>query len=141
MTTLAKQNRQRNRSNDLIDLILNDDIFNFGFMPNETIKSPQYDIINNENNYIINFMLPGFEKKDISININDNTLQITGEHKINESDDYLYKGSFYGKFNKSFTLSDDVNINEIDASLENGILSIKIPKENKAKSNKSIKIK
>jgi HSP20 family protein len=141
MTTLAKQNRRRNGSNNLIDLMFNDDIFNFGFMPNETITSPQYDIVENENNYIINFMLPGFEKKDISIDIKDNTLQIIGERKINENNNYLYKGSFYGEFNKSFTLSDDININEIDASFENGILSIKVPKENKTKSNKSIKIK
>lgn len=139
MTTLAKQNRQRNETNNLVDLFLNDDVFNFGFMSDEATSSPQYDIIENDNNYIIDLMLPGFKKDNISIDVNDGVLIIDGERKMKEVK-YSRKGSFYGKFKKSFTLPENVNINKIDASYNDGILSITIPKEGESKLSKSIKI-
>jgi len=145
MTTISKFNTQNhrhgNRPKSLIDLMLNDDeFFGSNFLPNDVTSSPQYDIIENDNEYVVQFMLPGFKKENINIDVNDNTLIIEGERKIDENAKYNYKGSFYGKFSRSFTLSDDIAQNKINASFEDGILTIEIPKEKENKSNKKIKI-
>lgn len=140
MTTLARQNRKNNGANNLLDLLINDDVFNLGIISDEATSSPQYDIIEKENKYLLEFMLPGFKKDNVSINVDDNNLIIEGERKENKETKYSRKGSFYGKFKKLFTLPENVNINKIDASYNDGILSITIPKENESKLNKSIKI-
>lgn len=142
MTTLAKRNRKRNGPDSLIDLIFNgDDFFGLENLPNDAISTPQYDIIEKDNNYIIEFMLPGFKKENISIDIEDNTLLIEGERKVNENNKYNYKGSFYGKFKRSFELPENIEVNSIDASFEDGILSVYIPKKDESKvGKKSISI-
>ena len=141
MTTVAKQNRNRNglMLNNLFDNLFDDDLF--GFMLNEPTSAPQYDVIENDNEYILEFMLPGFEKDSVSINVEEDTLFIEGERKANENVKYNRKGSFYGKFKRSFTLPENVETNEIDASFQDGVLSIKLPKRGeKEVSKKSIKI-
>lgn len=143
MTTVAKQNRNRNKNglmlNNLFDNLFDDDLF--GFMLNEPTSAPQYDVIENDNEYILEFMLPGFEKDSVSINVEEDTLFIEGERKADENVKYNRKGSFYGKFKRSFTLPENVETNEIDASFQDGVLSIKLPKRSeKEVSKKSIKI-
>jgi HSP20 family protein len=143
MTAITKHNRNRNRANDsLVDLLFdrNNVLFGSSFLPNETDLASQYDIIENDNEYIIEFMLPGFKKENISIDINGNMLTIEGERKVDENTQYNYRGSFYGNIKQSFTLPDDANINNINASHDNGILSIFISKEKNKSSNKKIKI-
>ena len=143
MTTVPKQNRNRNGNglmlNNFFDNLLDDDLF--GFVLNEPTYAPQYDIIEKDNEYTLEFMLPGFKKDSVSINVDDDTLFIEGERKVDENVKYNRKGSFYGKFKKSFTLPEDVEANNIDASFQDGILSIKLPKRSEKKvSKKSIKI-
>ena len=143
MTTVPKQNRNRNGNglmlNNFFDNLLDDDLF--GFVLNEPTYAPQYDVIEKDNEYTLEFMLPGFKKDSVSINVDDDTLFIEGERKVDENVKYNRKGSFYGKFKKSFTLPEDVEANNIDASFQDGILSIKLPKRSEKKvSKKSIKI-
>jgi HSP20 family protein len=90
--------------------------------------------------YYIEVELPGVKKEDINIDINDNTLTISGERKVKEEhkEDTFYKvESYYGRFERSFALPEDVDVEKIEAEFKDGILEIKIPKivkvENKPK--------
>ncbi len=90
--------------------------------------------------YYIEVELPGVKKEDINIDIDENTLTISGERKIKEEhkEDTFYKvESYYGKFERSFALPEDVDVDKIEAEFKDGVLEIKIPKvvkvENKPK--------
>jgi HSP20 family protein len=95
--------------------------------------------------YYIEVELPGVKKEDINIDVNEDTLTISGERKIKEEhkDDNFYKvESVYGKFERSFSLPEDVDTDKIEATSKNGVLEIKIPKIQKVeKAPKKIEIK
>jgi len=95
--------------------------------------------------YYIEVDLPGVKKEDISIDVNDGVLTISGVRKVKEEhkDDTFYKvESVYGKFERSFTLPEDADADKIEATAKNGVLEIKIPKVVKVeKAPKKIEIK
>jgi HSP20 family protein len=103
-----------------------EDIFN----PISTLGS--YDIIENNNAYTIEIAVPGFKKDQITIDISNNSLSVSGESKRSQSD-YTKQGIYYGKFARRFTLPDNASGN-INAKLEDGILKITIPKSEQTKS-------
>jgi len=81
--------------------------------------------------YYIEVDLPGVKKENISIDVKDNILTISGERVVEEKrkDDEFYRvESVYGKFARSFTLPEDVDSDKIEAKAENGVLVVKIPK-------------
>ncbi len=98
-----------------------------------------------EDAYHIELDLPGMKKGDITIDVKDNTLTISGERKIRgevEEGDYYKIESSYGKFSRSFALPDDVDVDKIEAKSEDGVLEVVIPKVKKVeKKPRKIKIK
>ena len=97
-----------------------------GFPPYNISKGGDY-------NYVIEMALAGFSKKDIEIEVSDGTLTIRSTKENEESEETLHRGISYRKFNRKFTLADDIVVNE--ASLENGMLRIDleriVPEEKK----------
>jgi len=99
-----------------------------GFPPYNIRKEGDY-------NYVIEMALAGFGKKDIEIEVRDGTLAVrsTKESETDHDNDQLYRGISYRKFDRKFTLSEDIVIN--DAKLENGMLLINleriVPEEKK----------
>jgi len=95
--------------------------------------------------YYIEVDLPGVKKEDISIDVKDNILTISGERKIEDErkDEEFYRvESVYGKFERSFSLPEDVDVDKIEAKAENGVLIVKIPKAQSIdKAPKKIEIK
>ena len=121
-----------------------------GYLPAESKEvtnvagfTPSVNTREDEKGYYIHADLPGVEKENIHIDLKDNVLTISGERKhkneITEKDYYKIE-SFYGKFQRSFTVPDDADSDHIDASSENGVLNILIPKA-APKESKKIKIK
>lgn len=123
----------------LFDNFFTDDFFNWNVPANN--PAIDYDIVENDEKYVLDLMLPGFKKGDVSIDVDDNVLTIEGERNAQEETIYNRKGSFYGKFKKSFTLPDNVLADEINASFKLGILSLDIPKTKESKLCKTIEIK
>lgn len=110
---------------------------------NEYCWTPRVDISEISEAYLIEAVLPGLRKEDVSIRCQNNVLTIEGERKMRDNireEQYLRRESFFGKFFRSFTLPDDVDTSAISASYENGILQISIPKQ-KEKQPKQIEIK
>jgi HSP20 family protein len=86
--------------------------YNFDFAPKAKIKE-------NENDYSLSLPLPGFKKEDINLNIEKDILVISSEV---ESDD------FKRSFENRYSIPEDVDIEKINASMENGILTVVIGK-------------
>ena len=88
------------------------------------------DIIDKGNRYILQAELPGFDKKDIKIEINDKFLNISAEHQTNtESKDqnFIRRERRYGSFSRSFDIS-NIDTDAISARYDNGILELELPK-------------
>jgi len=119
-----------------------DDFFAYPKWDDVAVKYPLHDVIENDKEYIVELSLAGVKKEDISLNIDDDVLTIKAERK--ESDqNYNKKQTFYGVYEKSFTLPDSVDKENINASHENGILKLAIPKINQKETKviKQIEIK
>ena len=86
-----------------------------GFPPYNIRKGGDYT-------YAIEMALAGFSKKDIEIEVAEGLLTVRSIKENDENDSDIYRGISYRKFNRKFTLADDIVVN--DASLENGMLKI-----------------
>lgn len=89
--------------------------------------------------YHIEVDLPGVKKEDIKVDVSDRTLTISGnrhsKEEVNEKDYYRYESS-YGKFQRSFTLPDNVDTENVTASCEDGVLEVVVPKTQKEETKK-----
>ena len=102
------------------------------------------DFEESENEFIVQVELPGIEKENIKIDVNNNNLIIKAAKKkeIEKGDkenEYSYAKSFAG-FYQSIPIPDEANSENIDASYKNGILTIKMRKKFKPKNQKTINI-
>ncbi len=94
---------------------------------------PTVNTREDEKSYTVEVDLPGIKKEDIKVNIDpeNNTLTISGERKFKnevKKDDYYTLESNYGKFLRTFTLPENVNVEQIDAKSEDGVLNLTLPK-------------
>ena len=92
---------------------------------------PAMDVVENDNDYTVRVDLPGLSPDDVSVEIEDHTLTISGEMGDTverESDRYHYRERRYGSFQRSVRLPNSVDTEQIDASFENGVLNVVMPK-------------
>ncbi|MCK5241194.1 Hsp20/alpha crystallin family protein [bacterium] len=97
---------------------------------------PAAEIAEKKNFYEISLELPGVEKEDVRIKLDDNVLTIEGEKKAereSEEKDYRVCECSYGTFTRSFTLPNTADRDKIKAKYNNGILKLSIPKTEQAK--------
>ncbi len=101
--------------------------------------TPSVDIHENESELVLSAEVPGIEDKDIEIEIENNTLSINGERKIEKEtkeENYHRIERSYGSFSRSFTLPTNVNQDNIKAEYDNGVLRISLPKKPELKPKK-----
>jgi HSP20 family protein len=114
-----------------------DSFFNTRFSENMDRQiSPRTNVEETENEWIISAELPGVDKKDISINMQDDVLTISGEKKSEKEDkekNFHRVERSYGKFSRSFTINTAVVQDKVDAEYKDGILTISLPKAEEAK--------
>ena len=111
----------------LFDRFFDDEFFRLPVWNDLTIRNPLHDVIETDKEYVVELSLAGVKKENISINVEDDVLSISAERK--ESDQkYNKKQTFYGKYEKSFTLPESIDKEDIQASFEDGILKLSIPK-------------
>lgn len=98
---------------------------------NQNTFSPKISISENKKNILIYAEIPGVQKENIKLTLQDNVLTIEGEKKKVNEDKYIsiYKEERnYGKFKRSFTLPVEVDSDNVDAIFNNGILEIELHK-------------
>ena len=100
---------------------------------------PAIDIADQEHEYVVKAEVPGCKIEDIELSVGGNILTIRGEKKqeqeVNEKGYYHVERSF-GSFRRDLNLAGDVDIAKIDAECKNGVLFIRLPKTEKAKTAK-----
>lgn len=101
------------------------------------------DIEENENEYLINIDIPGFSKENISLDFEDGYLNVTAVNQASKKEEgvkYLHRERFYGKVSRTFYIGKTIKEDEIKASFENGVLKVKLPKEEIKETKKFIDI-
>ncbi len=102
---------------------------------------PSVNISDENNEYKLNIALPGFDKKDIDIKIQDNCLIISSEKtrkKEDNKNNFIRKEYSYSSFQRIFNLPESADENKIKAKMRNGILTLKIGKRKNYKSDNRI---
>jgi len=136
------QMREFRRGFDLLNTMLND-ISESRVTDFKEDFSPAINTREGEYAYHIEVDLPGMKKEDINIQIEDSTLVVSGERKIKKEmkeENYYKIESSFGTFSRSFSLPEDVDVENIHAESEDGVLEIVVPKLEKAKIDKVKKI-
>ena len=112
-----------------------DDFFSPALSGGENVSMwdwhPVVDIYDNDDTIVIKAELPGVDKKDIKVDVNGRILTLKGERSTDnevKEDDYYRRERSFGKFERSFTLSADVDPDKIKADFKDGILKLNIPK-------------
>ena len=98
--------------------------------------SPRVDVQETEKEILIDVEVPGLEKKDIKVEVKDNKLTISGDRKYEKKTEEANScrvERHYGKFERTFGLSDKVKTDKVTAAYKNGILTLTLPKTEKAK--------
>jgi len=101
-----------------------------------TSWAPRVDLAETKNAYLVHVDLPGLSKDDLEINFHEGVLSISGERNAEEREEetkYVRVERSYGRFYRAFTLPQMVKSDEIEASFENGVLNITVPKAEEVK--------
>ena len=94
------------------------------------------DVSETEDNYVVVADLPGLTAEDINVNFHDGVLSISGEVEkktVNENDRVLVRERSYGQFNRRINLPSSVDADHIEASYDEGVLTLTLPKAESAK--------
>ena len=96
---------------------------------------PPVDIYDAGDELVVEMDLPGLRKEDIEIQMNEDTLTVRGERRRPEDEGRRYARSerVFGPFERSFSINVPIKVEEVKASYENGVLTLRLPKAEEAK--------
>ncbi len=100
--------------------------------------SPTIDIDETSNEYLVTADLPGIKKDDIAIECSGNQLTLSAERKYESTDNKKNnrRERYYGTYQRSFSLPTGADMEKVEATYEGGVLTVRIPKGEKAKSRR-----
>ena len=126
------------------------DFFENEWLAKTGVTAPAINVSESEREYKVEVAAPGMTKEDFNIHIDeDNNLVISMEKKTDNKEEkkdrkYLRREFSYSKFQQTLILPDDVDKDKIDAKVNDGVLTIELPKrtpEEKEKATKVIEVK
>jgi HSP20 family protein len=123
----------------MLDRLFNDSL-------NASLKqfNPAVDIAEDEKAYEIHVAVPGMKKSDFQIELVDGKLSISGERKLEEKREgrnFHTIETQFGSFRRSFFIPEDVKEDQVEASYEDGVLRLVLPKKEKKVNKASIEVK
>ena len=120
MSLVRYRNGNRNylptNASGLLERFFNDSLFDNTIFEGEMAFAPKVDILESDKTYELQFAVPGFNKEDFVIDVDDNVLTVSGERKFEEEKSektYRAVQTSYGSFKRSFSLPDNVNAKKI----------------------------
>ena len=121
----------------VIDNLFNDFFNTVSRTPFNTVNQksnyPRVDIRENRESVTLDATVPGLSKEDVSIDYEDGHLKISADKQIREGDDFIHREIHRSAFSRWFSVDEEVyEVNNINANLADGILSITIPKKEEA---------
>jgi HSP20 family protein len=97
------------------------------------------DVYQTDSDIVIKSTIAGVKPEDLDVNINNDMITIRGERKQDEQispENYYYQECYWGSFSRSVILPIDIVPDKVEASMKNGILTIRMPKANNARTKK-----
>ena len=94
--------------------------------------APAVDILETKDAILVKAELPGVKSEDVHVNVENNVLTVSGERRLeheDEKDGYHRVERWYGSFQRSFALPRSVDSETIEAKLDAGVLTVRIPKK------------
>ena len=148
MTALVK--RTKNRPRNLFEELFDDNFENlFSLVPRKMFSSPEsygnwewnprVDVRETNDALIFEAELPGMNEDDVEITVESNVLTIKGERKLEKRDEkesYHRMERHYGCFQRTYTLTNNIDVDGVKASYRDGILEVTFPKKEEAKPKK-----
>jgi HSP20 family protein len=98
--------------------------------------APAVDVMEDKDKVTVKAELPGFKREDINVSLHENNLVITGERRCEDEQkgrEFYRCERYYGKFHREISLPSLVDAEKIDAKYRDGVLTVKLPKTEKAK--------
>ncbi len=124
---------------NVFDEFFGKDVWNDFFEKSGWNSTPNVNVYEEKDLYRIELAAPGLDKKDFHIDVKDNLLTISSEKKEQKEEKEGKKVVFcefnYSHFSRSFQLPDGVDVNKINATHNNGVLTIELPKREEYKSH------
>lgn len=122
-----------------------DEVFNDPFFSKKETKLMKTDVKEVEGNYQLEIDVPGYEKEDIKIELEDGYITVTATtntDKTQKNGKYIQRERFSGVCSRSYYAGENINEDDIKANFKNGTLIIRFPKniQTKAESKKYIQI-
>ena len=109
----------------------------FGTATNPRTFDPAIDVRTSENEVVFHCDVPGVKQDDLEVTLENHVLTIKGTRKFDsQENEQVMLGRAYGAFNRSFTLPDTLDEENLAANLAEGVLTVRIPKQPKAKPRK-----
>jgi len=107
-----------------------------GVVPATAVWIPRVDVYEQDRAIVVEAELPGVNKDDIEVAVEDGDLIIRGERKSErkvEDQNYYRMERSYGRFYRRIPLPDDVDLNEIEAHFQDGVLMLRVPRQTEQK--------
>ena len=135
------------RSNSWIPSVFGD-LFDTDFVPKSNYTAPAINVKESDKAYTVELAAPGMKKEDFNVHINDEgnliiKMESKQDHKEEDKNTrYLRREFSYSKFEQTLILPDDVKKEDIKAHVDNGVLTVELPKvvEEKVKLSRQIEI-
>lgn len=134
------------RFSTIFDRFFNDALTNLNKsgVANVANFTPDVDVLEDEKKFELHFAVPGMEKDNFKIEINDNALTISGERKFESEEKtktYHRVETQFGSFTRAFTLPNNVKRDAIEAEYKNGMLQVVLPKDESKAQDRRISVK
>lgn len=110
----------------------------FESMP-EGMWTPVFDLAETDKEYVVRLEAPGIHRENLDIALRDNVLTITGKRDVSQegkTETYLWREREFGRFIRSMRLPSAVAENKIEATYQDGVLVVHLPKAEPAPANK-----
>lgn len=98
-----------------------------------TYFQPATDVRETDEEVLLQFDMPGVSKDHVDLVVEKGTLTVTGKADPEEQGEAVYRETRIGDYRRTFSLSDDVDASRISAEMKAGVLTVRIPKPEKAK--------
>ena len=114
-----------------------DDFFNTNLMPRANATAPAINVIENDKQYVVELAAPGLKKEDFVVNVNEDgnlTIKMEQKSEVKSEDEkahYLRRDFSYSKFHKTLLLPYYLNRDAISAKVNDGVLTVDLPKVQK----------
>ena len=121
-----------------------EDVFDDPFFERKDIKLMKTDIKEEDGNVVVEIDLPGHEKEDIKVDLEDGYLTVKAEKNEKKEDDkkgkYIRRERFMGMCSRSYFVGNSVRHEDIKANFKNGILTLTYPKNSEPEGKRYIEI-